>query len=127
MIDYRKHPPNWKTEIRPRILKRADNKCETCGVKNKSIVRRWKSKPEKYVYWNNKNQKILEKSPLAEMWLNHELKKPIKIILTVAHLDHDPENWEVKDDRLKALCQRCHLNYDRRNKNERQEISNANK
>jgi len=29
-----------------------------------------------------------------------------------SHLDHDPENWEVQDDRLAALCQYCHLRYD---------------
>src|SRR3990172_9511776 len=33
-----------------------------------------------------------------------------KVILTVAHLDHTPENCD--DDNLKALCQRCHLRYD---------------
>lgn len=35
------------------------------------------------------------------------------IVLTIAHLDHDKRNWNVKMERLKALCQRCHLNYDR--------------
>ena len=34
-----------------------------------------------------------------------------KIVLTVAHLDHTPEN--CADDNLKAMCQRCHLRYDR--------------
>lgn len=34
-----------------------------------------------------------------------------KVILTVAHLDHTPEN--CGDDNLKAMCQRCHLSYDR--------------
>jgi hypothetical protein len=33
------------------------------------------------------------------------------VILTVAHLDHTPEN--CADDNLKAMCQRCHLRYDR--------------
>lgn len=32
------------------------------------------------------------------------------VILTVAHLDHTPEN--CSDDNLKALCQRCHNGYD---------------
>lgn len=32
------------------------------------------------------------------------------VVLTVAHLDHTPENCE--DDNLKAACQRCHLTYD---------------
>jgi hypothetical protein len=34
-----------------------------------------------------------------------------KIVLTVAHLDHDPTRCD--DDNLKAMCQRCHLRYDR--------------
>lgn len=33
------------------------------------------------------------------------------VILTTAHLDHVPENLD--DLNLKALCQRCHLRYDR--------------
>lgn len=33
-----------------------------------------------------------------------------KVILTVAHLDHNPQN--CADSNLKALCQRCHLTYD---------------
>ncbi len=38
-----------------------------------------------------------------------------QIILTVAHLDHVPENCGTpgKRDNLKAMCQRCHLRYDR--------------
>ena len=75
-IDYKKHPPNWKTEIRPEILKRANNCCEFCGVENYSL---------------------------------HNKKK---IVLTIAHLDHDEQNWDVKYDRLAALCQKCHLRYD---------------
>ena len=33
-----------------------------------------------------------------------------RIVLTVAHLDHQPEN--CADENLKAMCQRCHLRYD---------------
>ena len=36
-IDYKKYPPNWKTEIRPHILKRETNCCKFCGVKNYAI------------------------------------------------------------------------------------------
>lgn len=32
------------------------------------------------------------------------------VILTVAHLDHQPEH--CTDDNLRALCQRCHNRYD---------------
>lgn len=33
-----------------------------------------------------------------------------KVVLTVAHLDHTPEN--CADENLKALCQRCHNRLD---------------
>jgi hypothetical protein len=33
-----------------------------------------------------------------------------KVVLTVAHLDHTPEN--CADDNLKAMCQRCHNRLD---------------
>jgi 5-methylcytosine-specific restriction endonuclease McrA len=79
-INYSKYPPNWKSEIRPRILKRAENRCEYCGAEN--------YKPH----------------PVTGS----------KVVLTIAHLDHDPENWDVKDERLAALCQKCHLAYDRK-------------
>lgn len=32
------------------------------------------------------------------------------VVLTVAHLDHTPENCD--DDNLRAMCQRCHNRYD---------------
>lgn len=35
---------------------------------------------------------------------------PAATVLTVAHLDHAPEN--CADDNLMAMCQRCHLAYD---------------
>ena len=35
-----------------------------------------------------------------------------KIVLTISHLDHDELNHDVKMDRLMAMCQLCHLQYD---------------
>lgn len=32
------------------------------------------------------------------------------VILTVAHLNHEPE--DCRDENLRAFCQRCHLRYD---------------
>jgi hypothetical protein len=34
-----------------------------------------------------------------------------KVVLTVAHLDHTPENCNPAN--LRAMCQGCHLHYDR--------------
>ena len=33
-----------------------------------------------------------------------------KVVLTIAHLDHMPENCDL--DNLRAWCQRCHNTYD---------------
>jgi 5-methylcytosine-specific restriction endonuclease McrA len=33
-----------------------------------------------------------------------------RVVLTVAHLDHNPQHSERSN--LRALCQRCHLRYD---------------
>lgn len=33
------------------------------------------------------------------------------VVLTVAHLDHQPEHCE--ETNLRAMCQRCHLNHDK--------------
>lgn len=33
-----------------------------------------------------------------------------KVVLTVAHLNHTPE--DCRDDNLRAFCQGCHLHYD---------------
>ena len=48
----------------------------------------------------------------AETWEAQgcEGHKPIVIVLTVAHLDHQPEN--CAEDNLRAWCQRHHLAYD---------------
>jgi 5-methylcytosine-specific restriction endonuclease McrA len=34
------------------------------------------------------------------------------VVLTVAHLDHDPRHCDREN--LRALCQKCHINYDKR-------------
>ena len=58
-----RYPANWK-EIRERILKRANDCCEFCGVKNHT--HRFNQKTGKDAY----------------------------IVLTIAHLDHIPEHCE---------------------------------
>lgn len=37
-----------------------------------------------------------------------------KVVLTVAHLDHQPENCDLAN--LRAWCQRCHNTYDLRHR-----------
>lgn len=100
-IDYKKYPANWKTEIRPAILERAKHCCEECGLRNHSVG------------YRNKDGVLIE----CHEWLYRESKftpyghKVIKIVLTIAHLDHEITNNDPSN--LKALCQKCHLNYDK--------------
>ena len=115
-IDYKKYPPNWKTEIVPAVLKRANHECECCGLPNKSLV--WAIKlpvrengryTERSIWFRNKQDAEREsKSPVTI--------REVKVVLTIAHLDHDEENHSVAIDRLKALCQLCHLRYDAKEK-----------
>lgn len=111
-IDYKKYPENWLSEIRPRILKRAKDCCEKCGLENKSIV------------WSYKNlQKITEWTKELPYIRSFSIDpKEVTVVLTIAHLDHDETNLEVKDDRLMAMCQLCHLRYDSEEKKRRNKL-----
>jgi len=102
-IDYKKYPPNWLSEIRPRIMKRSGNCCELCGLENYNYV------------WSYKDKDKKTKWSLHPIDLPIE-KKIVKVILTIAHLDHDELNHDVTDDRLMAMCQLCHLRYDAKEK-----------
>ena len=70
------HSPEWKA-IRGEILERAKDKCEGCGVPNYAWI---------------------ERDADGEGWfetLENETYS-VKIILTIAHLDHDPGNsWVI--------------------------------
>jgi 5-methylcytosine-specific restriction endonuclease McrA len=46
-----------------------------------------------------------------------------KVILTIAHLDHKPENCDFLN--LRAWCQRCHNNYDSKHRSENRKKTNA--
>ena len=115
-IDYKKYPPNWLTEIRPRIMERANNECENCGLKHLSyayaitlVVRQDNRYKQRNIWFSNESDAIRESSEFNP-------HKKVKVVLTIAHLDHDETNIDVKDDRLKALCQICHLRYDAKEK-----------
>lgn len=98
-VNYKDYPDNWKTEIRPAILKRAGVKCENCGAPNHSVILR-----------NGDTFEVLEPSMSLEA-LELDGAKLTKVVLTIAHLDHDVSNNEYEN--LKALCQKCHLNHDK--------------
>lgn len=113
-IDYSRYPANWSSEIVPRILERANHCCENCGIANKSQAVSIPLKINDAGRYKIKRFWITGKSDIARMrpYASGGDVKTITVVLTVAHLDHDEENHNVSDDRLRALCQYCHINYD---------------
>ena len=115
-IDYSKYPSDWK-EIVKRIRKRSGGKCEICGLENKSTV--WSV--QFYMKWINGRYSwrkvwFRSKEDAYREARNDYDVKPVTVVLTVAHLDHDETNHNVSDDRLMDLCQVCHLRYDAKEK-----------
>ena len=97
-VDYKLYHPKWFTVIRPAILQRADFKCETCGV------------PDHSYGFRDSSGRFYPLTSAVEDIIVPEIRKQIKIVLTIAHLDHDIGNNDYSN--LKALCQRCHNRYD---------------
>lgn len=104
----------WRKEIRPRILTRALDACEHCRVPNNSDVVRnagwwlrmrltFGADPE--TVWIDEQGRPQVIQPALES------NRYVRIVLTVAHLNHTP--GDDRDENLKALCQWCHLNYDK--------------
>lgn len=102
--DYKNYPKNWRSEIRPDILKRDENKCKFCGVENGRLIHRHGNNMNDWVYWPEGME--------SETWTLDGLKSTL-IVLTIMHLDHDTTNNDYNN--LAAGCQKCHLNYDIKN------------
>lgn len=76
-----RYPKDWK-QIRAKILDRAGNRCE--GSPRYPDCRADNHQPH----------------PVTGS----------RVVLTIAHLNHTPEDCEPSN--LRAWCQRCHLRYD---------------
>ena len=98
-----RYPSNWKSEIRPAILERANHKCEGCGVKNHESILRSNSDDD----WCYDDGNL---SCVSTFKHNNRSWRPVYIVLTIAHLDHVPENCDPEN--LRAWCQKCHNSYD---------------
>ena len=84
-----RYPKDWKAVV-ARIRLRSGGRCECtgeCGLHSTKGPRRCE-----------------ERNGQPAKWARG------KVVLTVAHRDHQPEHCE--DGNLADLCQRCHLRYD---------------
>lgn len=95
--DKARYPSNWKS-IRAEILERAQHCCEFCSVENYAIG------------YRDEDGKFHKTEGHAADAAAIDGEKIIKIVLTIAHLNHTPE--DCRPENLRALCQRCHLRYD---------------
>jgi len=91
-IDLSKYPPNWK-QIALEVKNKADWICQGCGKPCRKPGVSW----EEF------------KMCLPIEW-QHQIDKPQRFTLTVAHLNHTP--MDCSELNLKALCSVCHLKYD---------------
>ena len=103
-----RYPADWP-EIRKRILARAQYRCEHdgCTARHREIGY-WLDGA-----WHRMGHALRDAGgkagDLVACTAGHDIKL-IMIVLTIAHLDHTPENCD--DDNLRAWCQRHHLAYD---------------
>lgn len=103
-----RYPTNWPA-IRASIRARAEEQCECIGecgdvheggrclAPNGELILR---DPHAPAQWTEHDPALAGR--------NHSATK---VVLTVAHLDHDEQNNDPSN--LRTLCQRCHLALDR--------------
>lgn len=110
-IDYKEYHPKWSLISRLIRYVRAKNKCEECGIKNGTVVKRLADGTYRQpcqTEWDMIHARIkYSHSNMTESLKYHGFTK---IVLTVAHLDHNKKNNRFWN--LKALCQRDHLRHD---------------
>ncbi len=109
-INYKDYHPKWSL-IRRLILKRAKHCCEECGVHNYNVIKRINKK--EYMFPCSQDWDMIYSTiKYSDYSMNASLKYHgfTKIVLTIAHLDHNKKNNRFHN--LKALCQRCHLTLD---------------
>ncbi len=115
-FDKRDYPVTWRTQ-RARILERAGNRCEwptpdgivakRCEALNGSLLHRLVRCLEETAPCSAHTRQLrCEHMPI------YGWAPPIRIVLTIAHLDEGDTSVEIPDDRLLALCQLHHLRLD---------------
>lgn len=112
-----RYPKDWP-QIRAAILERASNKCEKCNAPNRTRIARGAGK-DANTYMTAEADVYCDESGQYLGMCRHseyDLLRMVDIVLTVAHLDHTPENCAPEN--LRAWCQQCHLRYDEKHHKE---------
>lgn len=101
-----RYPANWP-QISLERREAAGWRCESCKVRHGSWG--WRDAAGRF-HRVNKRAVRQEGRRFYVQQLDGVRIKVIEIVLTVAHLDHTPENCAAEN--LRAWCQRCHNLYD---------------
>lgn len=113
----------WQREIRPRILARERHRCKFCKKPDRTTVlqvledgRMWWTKLFGGPLFDQHGRIVLHDTDFAPKFRF----KRVHVVLTIAHLNHDPA--DNRGENLAALCQWCHLNYDKEHHRETRKI-----
>jgi 5-methylcytosine-specific restriction endonuclease McrA len=106
-----RYPANWKF-IRAEILARAGYRCEKCKAPHGKLIARGVDRDANT--YMTEAAEVFDADTGAFIgrcrFSDFNVGKMVGIVLTIAHLDHTPENNDPEN--LRAWCQRCHLRYD---------------
>ncbi|AVQ84827.1 hypothetical protein [Variovorax sp. PMC12] len=106
-----RYPADWK-QIRESILRRAEDRCEQCRAPNHLRIARGADHDAGTYMTDDAN--VYDAATGEHLgrcrMSDYSVDRMTSVVLTIAHLDHIPENCDPSN--LKALCQRCHLALD---------------
>jgi hypothetical protein len=117
-----RYPKNWKSEVVPRIRARSGNRCECTGECGRQhgpdADGRCLRINGEIGYWDRPQDGHWIRLGLTEADLDMRAEvadlvdgyKVVEIVLTVGHLNHQPEDCDPAN--LKHWCQGCHNRYD---------------
>lgn len=101
-----RYPKNWP-EISKRIrFERAQGLCEFVMANGQ----RCDAPHDEVIFRDKKNLEQWRGVTSTDLCEGDDDYKAVKVILTVAHLNHKPE--DCRDENLMAMCQLHHLRYD---------------
>lgn len=106
-----RYPADWK-QIRARILARAGNCCEKCKAPNLTMIARGEGRHAGT--YMTEDAEVIDAETGENLgqcrMSDYSFDRMVRVVLTIAHLDHTPENCAPEN--LRAWCQKCHLAYD---------------
>lgn len=105
------YPKDWPAISRRIRFDRAQGRCEQCNAPHGEVIARGLYEHSgTYMLADGTVHDASNGTRLGRAKGSEYPARYVSVVLTVAHLDHDPTN--NRDDNLRALCQRCHLAYD---------------